>query len=140
MIFTKKMEGVRAIRAIKYKKKKAGKYIRACAPLARKNTNPIFESKDGATSTQIVNKIERHNFCVNDLLTKSNRTEIQTYKIEKRTFGTPCIPVPTLCIKAGMDQLEKLNPVMYRMRVINMLELDCERNLGHTVGTKVLHP
>ena len=54
MIFTKKVEGVRAIRAIKYKKK-AGKYPRAYAPLARKNTNPIFESKDGATSTQIVN-------------------------------------------------------------------------------------
>ena len=54
LIFTKKMEGVRAIQAIKYKKK-AGKYPRACAPLAWKNTNPIFESKDGATSTQIVN-------------------------------------------------------------------------------------
>ena len=30
-------------------------------------------------------------FCFNDLLTKSNRTEIQTYKVEERTFGTPCI-------------------------------------------------
>ena len=28
-------------------------------------------------------------FCSNDLLTKSNRTEIQTYKAEERTFGTP---------------------------------------------------
>ena len=93
------MEGVRAIRAIKYKKKKDGKYTRACAPLARKNTNPIFESKDGATSTQIVNLIERYNFCVNDVLTKSNRTKIQTYKIEERTFGTPCIPVPTSWIE-----------------------------------------
>ena len=44
------------------------------------------------------------------------------------------------CIKAEMDQLEKLNPVMYRMWVINILGLDCEWNLGHTVGTKVLHP
>ena len=26
-----------------------------------------------------------------DLLTKSNRTEKQTYKVEERTFGTPCI-------------------------------------------------
>ena len=40
---------------------------------------------------KIVNYIERHNFCWNDLLTKSNRTEIQTYKVEERTFGTPCI-------------------------------------------------
>ena len=39
-----------------------------------------------------------------------------------------------------MDQLEKLNPVMYRMPVINILGLDCEWNLGHAVGTKVLHP
>ena len=29
-------------------------------------------------------------FCFNDLLTKSNRTEIQTYKVEERTFGTLC--------------------------------------------------
>ena len=39
---------------------------------------------------QIVNQFERHNFCLNDLLTKSNRTEIQTYNVEERTFGTPC--------------------------------------------------
>ena len=29
-------------------------------------------------------------FCFNDLLTKSNRAEIQTYKVDERTFGTPC--------------------------------------------------
>ena len=46
MIFTKKnKEGVRAIRAIEYKKYVAGKYSRARAPLARKYTNRIFESK-----------------------------------------------------------------------------------------------
>ena len=63
MIFTKNKEGVRAIRAIKYKKKKAGKYTRARAPLARQYTNRIFESKDSTTSMKIVNYIERHNFC-----------------------------------------------------------------------------
>ena len=94
MIFTKNKEGVRAIRAIEYKKYVAGKYTRARAPLARKYTNRIFESKDGTTSTKIVNQIERHTFRLNDLLTKSNRTEIQTYKVEERTFGTPCT-----CIK-----------------------------------------
>ena len=51
----KNQEGVRAIRAIKYKKSVAGKYTRARAPLARKYTNGIFESKDGTTSTKIVN-------------------------------------------------------------------------------------
>ena len=80
MIFTKNKEGVRAIRAIKYKKYVAEKYTRARPPLARKNTNRIFESNDGTTSVKIVNKIERHNFFfLNELLTKSNRTEIQTY-------------------------------------------------------------
>ena len=92
MIFTKKnKEGVRAIRAIKYKKYVAGKYTRARAPYARKNTNRIFESNDGTTIMKIVNKIERHIFCLNQLLNKSDRTEIQTYKVEERTIGTPCI-------------------------------------------------
>ena len=91
MIFTKNKEGARAIRAIKYKKYVAGKYTRPRTPLARKNTNRIFESNGGTTSMKIVNKIERHNFCLNELLTKSNHTEIQTYKVEERTFGRPCI-------------------------------------------------
>ena len=63
MIFTKNKEGVRAIRAMKYKKCVAGKYTHARAPLAQKYTNRIFESKDGTTSMKIVNYIERHNFC-----------------------------------------------------------------------------
>ena len=40
------------------------------APLARKFTNRIFESKGGTKSMKIVNYIERHNFSLNDLLTK----------------------------------------------------------------------
>ena len=32
----------------------------------------------------------KHNFCLSDLLTKSNRTTLQSYKVEERTFGTPC--------------------------------------------------
>ena len=71
----------------------AGKYSRARAPLARKYTNRILVSKDGTTFINILNKIERHNFCSNDLFTKSNRTELQTYKVEERTFGTLCIKV-----------------------------------------------
>ena len=65
-------------------------YSRTRTLLARKNTNRIFESKDGTISMKIVNWIKRHNFCFNDLLNKFNRTEIQTYKVEERTFGTPC--------------------------------------------------
>ena len=67
----------------------AGTYTRTLAPLAWKHTNRILELKDGTKSMKIVNYMERHNFCLNDLLTKSNRTEIQTYEVEKRTLGHP---------------------------------------------------
>ena len=40
---------------------------------------------------KILNCIERYNFCLSDLLTNSNRTALQSYKVEERTFGTPCI-------------------------------------------------
>ena len=35
---------------------------------------------------KILNCIERHNFCLSDLLTKSNRTTLQSYKVEERTW------------------------------------------------------
>ena len=66
----------------KIQKKGSEKHTRARAPLARKYTNRIFASKDDATSMNRVNKIESHNFCLTDLLTKSNRSEIQTHKLE----------------------------------------------------------
>ena len=55
VIFSKYKEGVRAIRAIQYKKYLAEKYTRAGAPLTRKYTNRIFESKDGTTIMKLVN-------------------------------------------------------------------------------------
>ena len=75
---------------MKYKKYVAGKYTRARAPLAWKYTNRIFESKDGTTSMKIVNSVDRHNFCLNDLLTKSNRTEIQTFQ-RNELLGHPVL-------------------------------------------------
>ena len=62
MIFTKNKEGARAIRAIKYKKYVAGKYTRPRTPLARKNTNRIFESNGGTTSMKIVNRLKDTTF------------------------------------------------------------------------------
>ena len=91
MMLTENKERVRAVWATKCKKYVAGKYTFPPAPLARTYRNRIFESKDGTTSMKIHNKIERHNFCLNDLLTKSSRSEIQISKLEERTFGTPCI-------------------------------------------------
>ena len=64
--------------------------ILAHGHLCGESTHRIFESKDGTKSMKIVISIERHNFCWNGLLTKPNRTEIQAYKVEERTFGTPC--------------------------------------------------
>ena len=75
---------------MKYKKYVAGKYTRARAPLARKYANRIFESKDGLTTMKIVNSVDRHNFCLNDLLTKSNRTDLQTFK-RNELLGHPLL-------------------------------------------------
>ena len=54
-----------------------------------RGSTQLFESKDG-TSMKMVNDIESHNFGLNYVLIKSNRTALQTYKVEERTFGTPC--------------------------------------------------
>ena len=91
MRFTKKPGRSSSNSGYEIQKNVAGTYTSARAPLARKYTNRILESKDGTKSMKIVNYIERHNFCLNDLLTKSNRTEIQTYEVKERTFGIPCI-------------------------------------------------
>ena len=37
--------------------------------------------------------VKRNKFCLNDLFIKSNRTALQTYKEEERTFGTLYSPV-----------------------------------------------
>ena len=39
-------------------------------------------------------KIERHNFCFNYLLIKINRTALQNYKVEERTFMDTLFSVP----------------------------------------------
>ena len=52
--FTKNQEGVRAL-GYKIQKYVAGKYTRARAPLARKYTTGICESKDGTANTRIMN-------------------------------------------------------------------------------------
>ena len=83
-------------------------YTRASAPLARKYTDRIFESKDGTLSMKIVNYNERHNFRWNDLLTKSNRTEIQTYEVEEWTFGHPVYKRIWEALKRGYLKVSSL--------------------------------
>ena len=79
MITTKSKEGVRAIRATKYKTYIEGRFTHARAPLAQKYTYRIFESKVDTKKYETLNKIERHNFCLKYLFIKSNRTALQTY-------------------------------------------------------------
>ena len=52
-----------------------------------------IEVKRWHNKYKILNYIKRQNFFLNYLLTKSNRTELQTYRVEERTFGTPRITV-----------------------------------------------
>ena len=48
---------------MKFKTYVTGTYTRARAPLARKYTDRVFESKDGTATIKIVNYIETHSFC-----------------------------------------------------------------------------
>ena len=89
-IFTQNKLGVRAFRATKCKKYMTGKFTRA-AHLWREITQIEFRVKRGNKKYEILNKIESHNFGLNYVLIRSNRTALQTYKGDERTFGTPCI-------------------------------------------------
>ena len=67
----------------------AGKFTRA-ADLWREITQIEFRVNRWHKKYEILNQIESHNFGLNYVLIKSNRTALQTYKAEERTFGTPC--------------------------------------------------
>ena len=69
----------------------AGNCARPRAPLARKCTNRILRVSIWHNKYKILNCIERHNFCLSDLLTNASRTTLQSCKVDERTFGTPCI-------------------------------------------------
>ena len=70
----------------------AGKCTRTCA---RTLGAEVHKSSIRVTrwhnTYKILNCIERHNFCLSDLLTNSNRTTLQSHKVEERTFGTPVV-------------------------------------------------
>ena len=68
----------------------AGEFTRA-AHLWREITQIEFRVKRRNKKYEIWNKIESHNFGLNYVLIRSNRTALQTYKGDERTFGTPCI-------------------------------------------------
>ena len=90
----KNKKGVRTIRATKYEKYVAGKFTRAVY-LWRETTHiELIRVKRWHNKYEIINQIERQNFCLNYLLIKSNRAALQTYKVEERIFGTPCILYP----------------------------------------------
>ena len=67
----------------------AAKFTRA-AHLWREMTQIEFRVKRWHKKYEILNYIESHNFHLNYMLIKSNRNVLQTYKVEERTFWTPC--------------------------------------------------
>ena len=68
----------------------AGKFTRTAHPW-REITQTKFRVKRWHKKYEILNQIESHNFYLNYMLIKSDRTALQTYKVDERTFGTPCI-------------------------------------------------
>ena len=60
------------------------------AHLWREITHIEFRVKRWHKKYEILNYIESHNFYLNYMLIKSNRNVLQTYKVEERTFWTPC--------------------------------------------------
>ena len=83
MILTKYKEGIRAIRAIKYTKYLAGKY-------SRTRTFGAEVHKSNIRVKRWHNKYEISELdwktWLNDMLTKSNHTEIRTYKVEDTLY------------------------------------------------------
>ena len=76
-IFTQNKVGVRAFRATKGKKYMAGKFTQA-AHLWREMTQIEFRVKRWHKKYEVLNYIESHNFDLNYVLIKSNRTALQT--------------------------------------------------------------
>ena len=83
----------------------AGKFTRA-AHLWREITQIEFRVKRWHKKYEILNQIESHNFGLNYVLIKSNRTALQTYKVEERTFGTPCIFINVMMSDIFAQELE----------------------------------
>ena len=71
------------------KKYVAGKYSRALAPLARKYTNRIFESKNGTTIINMVNQIERQIFVSTICLPSSIVLKYRLIKQRNELLGHP---------------------------------------------------
>ena len=86
-------------------------------------------------------KIERHNFCFNYLLIKTNRTALQNYKVEERTFMDTLYSVPPLKIKGCLWLTHGLHvSILYvkrtskQVQVYNdclLKETQCSKNVVH---------
>ena len=89
---------------------------------------------------KILNSMERHNFCLSDLLTNSNRTTLQSYKVEERTFGTPCIDCrPPSAVRRPAPRRPTLNNTdnVFLVSHENLKEKRClydNKHFSRTVG------
>ena len=103
-----------------------GKYTRARAPLARKYTNRIFESRDGTTSMEYWIRLKDTTLVQTIFLIMSSRKALQTYKVEERTFGTPCKKVVAdwkRTVRSYGWLAQSLTSVHYMLRVYFFLNL-----------------
>ena len=90
MIFTKPRQEFEQF-GLQNAKKYGGKiYLRTHIFRTRVHKSNI-RVKRWHSKYELLKNIERHNFCLNYLPIKTIRTALQTYKVEERTFGTPCI-------------------------------------------------
>ena len=79
-----------SISGYKMQKIYGGKIYSGSAPLARNYTNRILSQKMAQEVWKIKLLHWESQFGLNYVLIKSNRTALQTYKVEERFFGTPC--------------------------------------------------
>ena len=82
----------------------AGKFTRA-AHLWRQIIQIEFRVKRWHEKYEILNQIGSHNFAFNYVLIKSNCTALQTYKVEERILGTPCIYLTDFLKTSPADEI-----------------------------------
>ena len=78
----------------------------------QENSKIEYSNKNGATNVWHFIRPEIDNFCFNDLLQEYNlKLRLQTYKVEERTSGTPCI----LKLKLWLKFTEKNMGLLWQM-------------------------
>ena len=142
-IFTQNKLGVRAFWATKCKKYMTEKFTRAAHLMARNYTNRISSEKMAQEVWNI--KLDWKSqlwfkLCA-DQVQSIVRTALQTYKIEERTFGTPCIRVKLT--KTSQVAVHENQNKLLKIAHLNAQLLKCIAlfsNRGGCLGKWFWHP